>query len=506
MPRRIIAQSQSVGKDKPEIPVKSDMLEQEQRAWEAVLKWNSKENVLYRKNGRVNIIHSSERRPPVIRQIYRNRMQNILAQSARWKEGAWRGGRYVYPPRQLALDMVNNANESLPVLNIVYPYPVVMYGKLLEQPGYYPELGIYLSIPEELVVTGKQYAMSLLYDVLHDFPFATDSDKANAIALLLTPFVRQYCETAPLFLITKPKPGSGAGLLADIFALLVTGYKPVIIPPPRGEGDWSRTLHATLSDMPPIVHIDNIKDIMGSASLSSMLTASPEWTLGRFTQSEGASVSTLHTTWVASANNPRLEPDIARRTARIRLTPKEEQPSMRKPESFKHFPLDTYVTSNRALLMSACLELIRQWLKAKCPMPQNRVSFGGFQKWADVLGGILEYAGVNGFLNNLGEFIDQSDTLRPAEIDFVRSWYAEFKNIPMKTGQLVKLAIESGVIVEYGTERSQSTRLGEILHNMEDKVFPLLNSRRVQVVKLGNAGQSKHSLKLIEHSTLLTLG
>jgi len=57
----------------------------------------------------------------------------------------------------------------------------------------------------------------LLDELLIDFPFADEASRANALALLLLPYVRPLIVgPTPLHLITAPTQGTGKDLLAQL--------------------------------------------------------------------------------------------------------------------------------------------------------------------------------------------------------------------------------------------------------------------------------------------------
>ena len=63
-----------------------------------------------------------------------------------------------------------------------------------------------------------------------------------------------------------------------------------------------------------------------------------------------------------------------------------------------------WVRANRGRLVAACLTLGQAWIAAG--RPRGRRSIGSYEAWAQVLGGVLEVAGIEGFLGNLDEMMD----------------------------------------------------------------------------------------------------
>lgn len=69
--------------------------------------------------------------------------------------------------------------------------------------------------------------------------------------------------------------------------------------------------------------------------------------------------------------------------------------------------------SNRGRLLAAILTLARAWFIAGSPQPSTPL-LGSFEEWCRIVGGILEFAGISGFLGNLDELYRQSDPTVPA--------------------------------------------------------------------------------------------
>src|SRR5207248_3320586 len=96
-------------------------------------------------------------------------------------------------------------------------------GSILLDTGYHPPSKTYfepggLRIPAIADAPGQadvQHAVRLIVDdLLGDFPFVAQAERAHAVALLLLPFVRSLIDgLTPLHLVEAPSPGTGKGLL-----------------------------------------------------------------------------------------------------------------------------------------------------------------------------------------------------------------------------------------------------------------------------------------------------
>ena len=117
-----------------------------------------------------------------------------------------------------------------------------------------------------------------------------------------------------------------------------------------------------------------------------------------------------------------MSTEIARRAIRIRLDSKVDRPWLRDDKSFKHPQLIDWATEHRGQLVWAALTMVKAWIAEECPEPENIKPLGMFEAWTRVIGGILQVAGIEGFLGNLDEFYDESDAEGEALRAFIDLW------------------------------------------------------------------------------------
>ena len=130
----------------------------------------------------------------------------------------------------------------------------------------------------------------------------------------------------------------------------------------------------------------------------------------------------VYAVWLATGNNTKLSREMVRRTIWCRLDSKVETPWERK--GFRHPDLIEWTKDNRGQLIGAALTLCQAWISAR--KPAGNKSLGRFECWSKILGGILNVAGVPGFLENSNDFratsTDQVDEMR----SFLMSWWERF--------------------------------------------------------------------------------
>ncbi len=136
-----------------------------------------------------------------------------------------------------------------------------------------------------------------------------------------------------------------------------------------------------------------------------------------------------------------------------------------------------WARANRARLVAACLTLCRAWIAAGRPRGQR--SIGSYESWAQTMGGVLQVAGIEGFLGNLDEMMEASDGEGAVWRSFVSAWWDRFGTAEVGTGDLFGLATdcEPPLPLGPGNEKSQRTRLGKALGKMRDRVFDIAGTK-----------------------------
>ncbi len=384
------------------------------------------------------------------------------------------------PPKDVARDMLVNPDDELPALEAVVATPVFdTEGRLVSMPGYHRDARLWLHTAPDLTVPAVPERPSdedlrtartlLLDDLLVDFPFAADSDRAHAVAALVLPFVRRMVSgCTPLHLLEAPTPGSGKGLLADVLAIVALGRAcdPTTITPDEDEA--RKKITSILARAQPLILLDNVRDGLDSAQLASALTAET-WSDRMLGQTRMIDLPN-RATWLVTANNPRLSLEIARRCVRVRLDAKRDRPWER--TGFKHSPLRDWARRHRASLIHAVLVLVRSWTAAGRPAGER--TLGSFESWAAVVGGVLAHAGIAGFLEDTEKLYEEADAEGQEWREFVAAWWVEHGDVWVATADLLRLAGERdllGGVIGDKSERSRLIRLGRALSAARDRHF-----------------------------------
>ena len=348
------------------------------------------------------------------------------------------GGEYeriaVSPPNEVAEQILARQSQApylpFPPLAAIIETPVIRPdGSILDQPGYDQKTQLYYmphggmetcQVSRKPTKQERDDALALLWSTIGEFPYVSDADKANALGLLLTPIVRPAIKRhVALALIDAPKQGTGKGLLSDVVSIIATGKSAAILTMSDNDDEVQKVITSLLIEGASIITIDNIAGRLQSRHLDAALT-SDMWR-ARILGTSKTTLVPQRATWLATGNNIKLGGDLARRCYRIRLDAKISRPYMRK--GFTHSDLATWVAEHRSELVGALLTLARAWYAAGKPPDKHLPALGTFSGWAKIVGGILAYAGVEGFLSNLEQLYDEADEDGIQWEAFFQTWH-----------------------------------------------------------------------------------
>lgn len=473
-------------------------------AWDALRAANDPARLFLYGGVVTRVAAGGDGQPPAAQIVTEHRLRYEAARAGDWFALNSKGDRRdAMPPVAVVRDMLAAPTFPLPTLLGITEAPAFAPdGSLPDGAGYHAAGQVYYAPPAGFALptipadpTPEQVAAAralILDDLLCDFPFAGDAERAHAVALLLLPFLRGLIAgPTPLHLIDKPTPGTGASLFADVAARLATGHAVAAITESRDEDEWRKKLTATLRTGAPFVLIDNVRRRLDSAALAAALT-STYWSDRILGTSDNVRLP-IRCTWLATGNNAAFSSELTRRSVRIRMDAKMDRPWERKPEDFRHPKLLWWIDENRPELVAACLTVGRAWLAAGRPAAPDGRSLGSYEAWSHVLGGVLHLAGVPGFLCNTEEFYASSDTEGAAIRAFLLGWWEEHQSRPVAVAALLPIAAgeNSDIDLGSGSEQSQRIRLGKFIGSLRDRRYLLANGRTVCITAAGMARRAQ---------------
>jgi len=176
-----------------------------------------------------------------------------------------------------------------------------------------------------------------------------------------------------------------------------------------------------------------------------------------------------------------------------------ERPDLR--DGFKHENLPAWITANRLTILGHLTNMLRHWLLSPVT---STVRMGSFESFAEIVGGILESCGVDGFLTNQEVLRSSADDGRSQARAFLRLWWERFGPESRCTKDIRDMLADddSDLLIDMFGDKSpgdQIRRLGYWLRANMDRPY------KVVVPKGGDHGGDEGCDALIKVSKATTV-
>lgn len=472
---------------------------------DAIVQGNVKNPHIFVRSGALVRIAKDEREQHVIQELNHSSALSELSKLADWITIKFDDQKNevetpAFPPAQ-AVNAILAEGEwrgVLPLVGIVNSPVFTKTGYLHSQPGYDKQSKLFYTGGVTVGSMSVEEAKSLILDdLLVDFPFVDAASRAHAIGYMLLSFVRDLIDgPTPNHLTVSPTPGTGKGTLINACAYPALGHDIPSMTEARDDEEWRKRFTTEFLGGSTHTLIDNVNHALDSGVLALAWTQ-PEWK-DRFLGGNREARFPIRTIWAMTGNNVNMSQELARRSVWIRLDSSLEKPWEK--VGFKHKNLMEWVRSNRDNLATAAIVLIQAWINAGMPKFKGRAK-GSYESWANVIGGILQTVGIDGFLDNENALyetvVSDADLMR----DWVKAWWEKQEHLrgieelaskkacekyALSTQQLFKLASHSddpaenktgdwrnllGDMLNSSKERGRQTLLGNILNSHRDQVI-----------------------------------
>ena len=415
----------------------------------------------------------------------------IMSESCRFLTMQKKGPQGKYQPQMLVNAVHLHLPRELPVLNGVKTSPFYFRGQLVTiSEGFHAPSGYYCQIPGDLEIDLEvAECISRLDDLLGEFPYVQESDRANAFGLVVGQPLKPFY-LGPMVFIDKPTSQTGATILARTIASLSDGREPEVFTASTRPEETDKRLITALQKRPSSIIIDNISSELKSDVLASGMT---NRTIGGRLLGGNTQVQLLTRglQFYLTGNNSSLERDLINRSINVRLDSGLENPEER--SGFRHVLPDAAL-EGQSHYMSAVASLVQRWIDAGRPMSKGRM-LDSYGAWMRATGGILEVAGVVGFNGNRPDFKRRADAGGEMESRFVEAWLERGHLVGVSPGELLPIA--DGIFTLNGDgDENKARSLGHRLRKMADKIT-VLNGRRY-AVRRDRGNRSAYTLEEVE--------
>ena len=296
-----------------------------------------------------------------------------------------------------------NFQDVIPRIKRIFSIPIpIKYNGELTFPvkGYDPRFKSWLNYNSpEIYDVDLETAKKTLYKIFNEFCFQSRQDYINAIAGLITPFLRglfsQFNVRTPLFWYLANRERAGKDYCANITGLVYDGYATEESPVSSGEyktsgnsDEFRKKIISNFISGKQRFHSSNNKGKVNNATLEAVATASifSDRILG-----VNETKSFDNEMYFSFSGNIGLTmtPDLMNRSIFINLFLDIENANER---NFLTPNLHSWVLENRGLILSSIFCLIKNWYDNDCP--KGSIPFASYPEWASICGGIMEYAEI----------------------------------------------------------------------------------------------------------------
>lgn len=261
---------------------------------------------------------------------------------------------------------------------------ITLDGRPIDCSGYDAESGLFLAFdkiagyappPAMPSMEDAEQAMTILLDLIREFPLIGYEDRAALLAGIITGLVRRILPAAPMMAITAPTPGTGKTLLAETFSIIASNRRASVLSLGHDDAEAEKRLSGVLLAGDACILLDNIERPLKGDLLCQVLSQ-PSVRLRPLGGSGMVSLPT-HALMVATGNNLAIVGDLKRRVALIRMDAGTERPEQR---TFARDHLAD-VFARRGELIRAALTIPLAYLAAGAPTIDGLYPLGGFAEW-----------------------------------------------------------------------------------------------------------------------------
>jgi len=429
----------------------------------------------------------------IVERLTEDALRNELARRARWIRRGRGGEVDVLPPEWLVRSIVAQANLPFPVLEGLVEAPIFRPdGSILDRPGYDPLTGLmyvpaleFPHAPAQPTPADTTAALQTLLDPIRDFPFREATDRAAAIAALLSVVARFAIKgCVPLFAVRATAPGTGKSLLVDVISLIATGRRAPRMSHESEDAETRKRILAIALEAERIVLLDNVYGSLGSPALAAALTA--ETWKDRLLGVSATAEAPLTTVWFATGNNVTFGKDLGRRVVNIDLDARLENPEDRPTVEFKYPDLCAYVEHSREELIIAALTVLRGYHVAGRPSHAVGPKLGSFEAWDDLIRGACCWVDLADPAGGRERIRQEDDSDRAALGEALSECQRAFGTLPFTVAQAVRGADSDRALADALLELSGRERLdGRTLGN----ALRVARGRIVDGLKFGTAGK-----------------
>lgn len=303
-------------------------------------------------------------------------------------------------------DVVINSPQmqnQLPLVERIFrtPFPIEHNGELtFPKRGYDKRFCSWLPDESPEIIDPEMSldeAKKIIFYIFKEFCFKEKKDFTNAVAALITPFLRglfsKFSTRTPLFAYIANRERAGKDYLAGVRQIVFEGQSIEETPISSGEQNRNQNeelrkkILSTFKQGRKFFHSANNKGLIDNSVLEAILTSQVH--SDRVLGSNQIATFSNELDFSLSGNiGISFTPDLTNRTKFINLFLDIEDANKRK---FENPNLHQWVHENRERILSALYSMVKTWYEKGKPSGSH--PFSSYPEWAEICGGVMEACG-----------------------------------------------------------------------------------------------------------------
>ena len=420
---------------------------------------------------------------PRIEAVAKAWLMEMLSLAARFMRRIQGHDFEVRPPGFVLDVLMDRKDWPYPYLHAVVSSPTLRPdGTVIDTAGYDPSTHLLFEsnetfppIPTSASKDDAAEAVKKLLEPIREFPFVSETDRAAALAAILTPVARHAIDgPCPMFGVLAPAPGTGKSLLVDACAMIATGHRSQVRSAKLREEETDKVFTSIVLEAPPVVNFDNAEGRFGSATMAAALTTTNY--SGRLLGVNQTISAPIRSTFFVTGNNIVFDGDTYRRVVPVLLDAKIERPENRE---FEQANLMRHIRDHRPDYYMAALTVLSAFFRAGRPL-HGDPRMGSFEEWDDLVrSAVIWILGIDPCANR-----EQIRTQADADYENGRAFYTAFHDAfpngeAVLASQMIEKAGDGGVLhdslqlLDWRANGSNISpqRLGKALRSLNNKVI-----------------------------------
>ena len=203
-----------------------------------------------------------------------------------------------------------------------------------------------------------------------------------------------------------------------------------------------------------------------------------------------------------TGNNIDFGQDLTRRTQLIELIAEDDEPEKRDLPD-----IEQIIEQNRSMLLSAALTILHKWQEAGSPKSKQKK--GSFEQWSQTIGGILEFAGIEGFNSDT---VKTDYDINAAFKDFLKAVHDMYGDDAWNIKKVLEMAIGTDELEEDAERLDLSTdyepilldflsakgdkkrSLGNLIRKNKDKYYKINDDVMVRLERVPGKNPAQYQL------------